>query len=60
MGNYPDTVWFTRAAFAAAAMKEADRHADEAIRIYERVIAAGVPAGEDARQRIAKLKGTGG
>lgn len=60
MGQYPDAVWFTRSAFAAAAMKEADHRPDEAMRIYERVIAAGVPAGEDARQRIVKLKGTGG
>lgn len=56
LGHYPDAVWFTRAAFAAAAMKEEDRQIADAIRIYERVIEAGVPAGEDARQRITKLK----
>ena len=62
LGQYPDAVWFTRAAFAAAAMKEEEKQIAEAIRIYERVVAAGLPAGEDARQRITKLKaaGTGG
>lgn len=56
MGQYPDAVWFTRSAFAAAALKEEDKQSGEAIRIYERVVAAGLPAGEDARQRIEKLK----
>ncbi len=62
LGNYPDAVWFTRAAFTAAAMKEEDKQIADAIKIYERVVGAGVPAGDDARQRIEKLRAaaTGG
>jgi TolA-binding protein len=56
LGNYPDAVWFTRAAFAAAAMKEEDKQIADAIKIYERVIESGVPAGDDAQRRIEKLK----
>lgn len=61
LGAFPETVWFARAAFAAAAMLEEDKRVEEAIRMYQRVIESGIPAGEDARLRIGKLKeGAGG
>jgi tetratricopeptide (TPR) repeat protein len=59
-GRRPDAIWFTRAAFAAAALKEEDGRPREAAKIYERVSRAGVPAGEDARQRMEKLKASAG
>ncbi len=55
-GQMPDQVWFIRSAFAAAALKEADGAREEAARIYQRVVDAGVPAGPDAQKQIDKLK----
>ncbi|HMP72315.1 MAG TPA: tetratricopeptide repeat protein [Kiritimatiellia bacterium] len=56
----PET-WFVRAAFHAAALKEAGARTsaddfDAAVSLYERVIASGVPAAEDARLRIQRLR----
>ncbi len=48
-------VWFIRAAFYAAAMKEADGAYDEAVVIYRRVIDAGVAAAPDAAKRIETM-----
>jgi tetratricopeptide (TPR) repeat protein len=56
-GQFAEPVWFVRAAFGAAALKEAEQQWDEAIRIYERVIAAGLPAGADAEKQIQKIQG---
>ena len=56
-GQFAEPVWFTRAAFAAAALKEADQQRAEAVRIYERVLEAGIPAGADAAKRIESLRG---
>lgn len=54
-GEPVDEVWFVRAAFAAAALKEAEEAWDEAVRIYERVVTSGVPAGADATIRIDRI-----
>jgi tetratricopeptide (TPR) repeat protein len=50
------TVWFTRAAFGAAALKERERSWLEAVSIYQRVLDAGVPAGDEAGKRIEKIR----
>jgi hypothetical protein len=55
-GQFAEPVWFARAAFAAAALKEAEQQWAEAIRIYERVRAAGIPAGADATKRIESIR----
>ncbi len=55
-GNEPDVIWFTRSAFGAAALKESEGRWDEALRIYQRVVDAGVPASPDARNRIEKIR----
>ena len=49
-------MWFTRAAFGAAALKEKERAWPEAVQVYERVIEADVPAAEEARKRILTIK----
>jgi hypothetical protein len=49
-------MWFTRAAFGAASLKEKDHVWVEAVKIYERVIGAGVPAGDEAQKRIERIK----
>jgi len=48
--------WFTRAAFGAAAIREQEQQWSEALRIYERIIEEQVPAAEEARMRIRKLR----
>ncbi len=48
--------WFTRAALGAAAIKEHQQLWPEAISIYERLIGEGVPAAEEARMRIRKIR----
>lgn len=55
-GQFAEPVWFARAAFAAAAVKEGAQQWEEAIRIYERVRAAGIPAGVDAAKRIESIR----
>lgn len=49
-------LWFTRAAFDAAAAQEKQEKWNEAAQIYQRMIQAGVPAKEEAEKRIEKLK----
>ncbi|HEX9858929.1 MAG TPA: tetratricopeptide repeat protein, partial [Paracoccaceae bacterium] len=49
-------MWFTRSAFGAAALKEREKAWQEAVRIYERVIEAQVPAMDEAVKRIEKIK----
>ena len=51
-----DALWFTRAAFNAAAIKEAERRWREAVSIYRRVVDAGVPAAADAQERINRIR----
>lgn len=50
--------WFTRAAYAAAAAKEAAGDWKGAAGIYERVAGAGVPASEDAKAKKEALERT--
>ncbi len=50
------TVWFTRAAFQAAALKEAEKAWPQAARIYQHVADADVPASPEARDRINRLR----
>ena len=57
-----DEVWFVRAAFSAAALKEVASAWDDAAKIYQRVIDSGITAGGDAAlrlERIAELKKAG-
>lgn len=49
-------VWFTRAAFNAAEMKEQEKSWAKAVNIYQRVIEADVPAKRDAQERINKIR----
>ena len=49
-------VWFTRAAFAAAALQERAGEWDAAAKTYRRVAEAGVPAGAEAANRLARLR----
>lgn len=51
-----DTVWFTRAAFQAAALKEAEKSWRQAAAIYRRVADAEVPSGSEAAERIKRLR----
>jgi tetratricopeptide (TPR) repeat protein len=55
-GRFVEPVWFVRAAFGAAAIKEAEQQWDEAIRMYERIVAAGLPAGADAEKQIQRIR----
>lgn len=49
-------LWFTRAAFDAAAIKEAQRAPREAARIYRRVAESGLPAAEEAQKRLRAMR----
>ena len=49
-------VWFTRAAFAAAALQESAGHWPEAAKIYLRVAESGAPAAAEARARMERIR----
>ena len=49
-------VWFTRAAFGAAAVQENAGRWPEAARIYGRVAESGVPAAAEARARMERIR----
>jgi TolA-binding protein len=49
-------LWFTRAAFGAASLKEKEQVWVEAVKIYDRVINAVVPASDEAQKRIERIK----
>jgi tetratricopeptide (TPR) repeat protein len=49
-------VWFTKAAFAAADILEADKNWRRAVRVLERVVEAAAPAARDARERIDRIR----
>jgi tol-pal system protein YbgF len=49
-------VWFTRAAFGAAALQENAGRWPEAARIYGRVAESGVPAAVEARARMDRIR----
>lgn len=50
------TVWFTRAAFAAAALQERAGNWKEAVGIYRRVADSGVPSAAEARGRMERIR----
>jgi TolA-binding protein len=50
------TVWFTRSAFAAAALQERAGNWKEAAGIYRRVADSGVPAAAEARDRMDRIR----
>lgn len=50
------TVWFTRAAFAAAALQERVGNWKEAVGIYRRVADSGVPSAVEARGRMERIR----
>lgn len=50
------TVWFTRAAFGAAALQERAGNWKEAVGIYRRVADSGVPAAAEARDRMERIR----
>ena len=50
------SVWFTRAAFGAAALQENAGRWPEAARIYGRVAESGVPAAAEARARMERIR----
>jgi len=49
-------LWFARAAFGAAAIMEDQQQWRQAANIYQRVVDADIPAGDDAQERIDKLR----
>ncbi len=49
-------VWFTRAAFAAAALQERTGGWKEAFGIYKRVAESGIPAAAEARDRMERIR----
>ena len=55
-GGAGSPLWFTRAAFNAAAIMEADEKWREAARIYRRVAEAGVPASAEAQARVQRIR----
>lgn len=50
------TVWFTRAAFSAAALQERAGQWKKAAGIYRRVVESGVPAATEARDRMERIQ----
>ena len=50
------TVWFTRAAFGAAALQERAGKWKEAFGIYSRVADSGVPSAAEARDRMGRIR----
>ena len=55
-GVQETSLWFTRAAFNAAAIKESQEKWREAVSIYKRVVNAGVPAASEAQARIQSIR----
>ncbi|TFH17708.1 MAG: tetratricopeptide repeat protein [Lentisphaerales bacterium] len=49
-------VWFTRAAFDAVDYLEGQKRWREAVRLLRRVVDAGVPASDEATERIRKIR----
>lgn len=49
-------VWFTRAAFDAASLREREGKWSEAIAVYKRVVDSGVAAGREAARRIRDIR----
>ena len=55
-GQYGDPLWFTRAAFNAAEIQEKTGDWRKAVHLYQRVVEAGVPASQEALQRMQRIK----
>ncbi len=55
-GGLGAPVWFARAAFNAAALKERQEEWREAVNIYRRIVDDGGSAGTEARDRIQKIR----
>lgn len=55
-GTAGDPLWFTRAAFGAAAIRESQEKWREAVGVYRRVAEAAVPASAEAEERIRKIR----
>ncbi len=51
-----DSVWFTRSAFQAAALMEAEKSWRKASAIYQRIVNADVPSSAEAQERINRLR----
>ena len=49
-------LWFTRAAFNAAEIKESQQQWREAVNIYRRVAGSGVTAASEAQERVKKIR----
>lgn len=49
-------VWFTRAAFDIVERRETQKKWQDAIRILKRIVDAGVPAADEAKKRIDKIR----
>jgi TolA-binding protein len=49
-------VWFARAAFNAAALYEGQKEWRQAVKVLDRIVAAGVDGEEEARARIARIR----
>ncbi len=49
-------VWFVRAAFNAAGLKEEEKSWRKAVAVYERVVEASLPASQDAQERIKRIQ----
>jgi TolA-binding protein len=49
-------LWFTRAAFNAAAILEAQQDWRQAVRVLDRIVAAGVDGEDEARAQIARIR----
>jgi TolA-binding protein len=55
-GQHGDPLWFTRAAFNAAEIQEKAGDWRKAVQVYQRVVEAGVPAAQEALQRLQRIK----
>jgi TolA-binding protein len=55
-GQHGDPLWFTRAAFNAAEIQEKAGDWRKAVQVYQRVVEAGVPAAQEALQRMQRIK----
>ncbi len=55
-GQHGDPLWFTRAAFNAAEIQEKSGDWRKAVQVYQRVVEAGVPAAQEALQRLQRIK----
>lgn len=55
-GIWPNSIWFIRAAFSAAEMKEREESWEQAIQIYERIVDANVSSVSEAQKRIGKIR----